>query len=119
MDYIIIQVSAKISLLLLYYWIFPDQKFRLQCKVAIGFVLTHGLAFALVVVFQCTPIAANWDLNLPKKCVDIGAVGMAGAAFSIFEDLVLLVMPMPQLNSLHVNFNKRVALMLMFSVGSL
>jgi hypothetical protein len=117
--YIAVQVSAKISILLLYHRLFPDRKFKLQCKLAMAFVAFHGLLFALLVVFQCAPISANWDLNVDKKCLNIGNVSIAGAALSIFEDLALMIMPLRQLNTLQVSLDKRISLMVMVSMGSL
>jgi hypothetical protein len=46
-------------------------------------------------------------------------VGYSGAIFSIVEDLLILVLPISELNTLSFGIKKRVSLMLMFSIGSL
>ncbi|CZR64379.1 uncharacterized protein PAC_14277 [Phialocephala subalpina] len=116
--YIIIQVSAKVSLLLWYHRIFRNEKFKRIVRICLGFVGLHGIVFIFVVLFQCIPVRSVWDRSVDGHCANLGAIGYAGAAFSIVEDLVILVLPIPQLNTLQLPLNKKVGLMLMFSVGS-
>nr|XP_036578530.1 uncharacterized protein CTRU02_11450 [Colletotrichum truncatum]KAF6785825.1 integral membrane protein [Colletotrichum truncatum] len=118
--YILIQVFAKISILLFFSRIFPARWFQLTVRYFIAFLLSHGLIFLLVIIFQCTPISSIWDRsNSNRKCLDVTAIGYAGAVFSIIEDLVILVLPIPELIKLQLNIRKKIALGLMFSLGSL
>lgn len=43
----------------------------------------------------------------------------AGAVLSIVEDLVLVALPIPELKKLNLSRKKRIALILMFAMGSL
>lgn len=73
----------------------------------------------MAILFQCHPVSLAWDKSVVGgKCIDVAAVEYAGAAMSILEDLVILVMPLPQLNMLNVDLGKHLGLMFMFSVGS-
>lgn len=118
--YILIQVFAKISILLFFSRIFPAKWFQLTVRYFIMFLLLHGLIFLLTIVFQCTPISSIWDRsNSDRKCLDVTAIGYAGAVFSIVEDLVVMVLPIPELYKLQLNIHKKIALGLMFSLGSL
>ncbi|OLN85391.1 hypothetical protein CCHL11_07980 [Colletotrichum chlorophyti] len=117
--YILIQVSAKISILLFFSRIFPARWFKLTVRYFIGFLLLHGLVFLLVIIFQCTPVSSTWDRSDPnRKCMDVTAIGYAGAVFSIIEDLVILALPIPELVKLQLNIRKKIALGFMFSLGS-
>ncbi|KUJ10782.1 uncharacterized protein LY89DRAFT_787162 [Mollisia scopiformis] len=116
--YIIIQVSAKASLLLLYHRIFPDERFKRIVQACMAFVGLHGVIFIIVILFQCLPLASIWNHAIEGHCANLQAIAYAGAAFSILEDLVILVLPLPQLNTLSLPLNKKLGLMLMFSVGS-
>ncbi|KAI8308507.1 hypothetical protein K4K61_002525 [Colletotrichum sp. SAR11_59] len=117
--YIFIQVFAKISILLFFSRIFPAKWFQLTVRYFIMFLLLHGLIFLLTIVFQCTPISSIWDRsNSNRKCLDVTAIGYAGAVFSIVEDLVILVLPIPELYKLQLNIRKKIALGFMFSLGS-
>ncbi|CZT52440.1 uncharacterized protein RSE6_13775 [Rhynchosporium secalis] len=117
--YAIIQNLAKFSILFLYLRIFPAQGFRLLVKISMIFMLCHTIAFTLSVIFQCTPIKAMWTSPIAGKCMDMHALVVAGAALSILEDLVIITLPVTQLMALHLSKKKRVALFLMFALGSL
>ncbi|KAF6833674.1 hypothetical protein CPLU01_05395 [Colletotrichum plurivorum] len=117
--YILVQVFAKVSILLFFSRIFPARWFQLTVRYFIGFLFLHGLIFLLVIIFQCTPISSIWDRSLAdRKCLDVTAIGYAGAVTSIIEDLVILVLPIPELVKLQLNIRKKIALGLMFSLGS-
>ncbi|KAF9872490.1 integral membrane protein [Colletotrichum karsti] len=117
--YILIQVFAKISILLFFSRIFPAKWFQLTVRYFIIFLFSHGFIFLLLIIFQCTPISSIWDRsNSVRKCMDVTAIGYAGAVFSIVEDLVILILPIPELYKLQLNIRKKIALGLMFSLGS-
>lgn len=117
--YILVQDFAKISILLLYHRVFARPWFKLTTKVFIAFIATHGFVFILVVIFQCIPIYSIWDRTITAKCVNLAAVGYAGAVLSIVEDLAILFLPVSELGTLNLGVRKTVSLMVMFSIGSL
>lgn len=119
MAYIMVQVFAKTSLLLLYHRIFTAPWFKMACKIGIAFLLTHGVAYIFVIIFQCKPIAFIWNKHLSGKCVNLANVGLSGAIFSIVEDVAILLLPLPECKNLQIGKRKKWALGLMFSVGSL
>ncbi|RKF64650.1 putative integral membrane protein [Erysiphe neolycopersici] len=116
--YIAVQVLAKISLLLVYQRIYPSSKFQRICTWGIAFVAMHGVAFTFTILFQCRPIESSWNPNINKKCLSAPAIGFAGAGFSIVEDLVIIILPLPQLLRLQVKTAQKIALIFMFSIGS-
>ncbi|KAG7416557.1 Satratoxin biosynthesis SC1 cluster protein 4 [Fusarium oxysporum f. sp. raphani] len=118
MLYVLIQVSAKGSLLAFYARVFTSRKFRLWTWITVGFLVGHGAIFLGLVIFQCRPIASIWDRNLEPKCINLPALGYAGAITSIVEDIVILILPIPELLKLQLNRGKKIALLLMFSIGS-
>lgn len=116
--YIGVQSMSKISLLLLFKRIYPSPRFRLCCEAGIIFVTLHCVAFTISIIFQCSPINSYWDHRIKRKCLNSTAIGYAGAVFSILEDFVILGMPIPQLLRLQVKTGQKIALILLFSVGS-
>ncbi|KAM5349710.1 hypothetical protein ACJ41O_006215 [Fusarium nematophilum] len=118
MLYVLIQVSAKGSLLAFYSRVFTSRKFQLWIWITVGFLVGHGVIFLGLVIFQCRPITSIWDRNLEPKCVNLPALGYAGAITSIVEDIVILILPIPELLKLQLNRGKKIALLLMFSIGS-
>jgi len=119
--YIGVQVFAKVSILILYLRLFTRRWFTLTCKLGIIFIVLHGISFIFAVAFQCTPVHAIWDpyLQHSKKCLNLPAIGISGAIFSIVEDVVILLLPVPEILRLHMSTNKKWGLLVMFAIGSL
>ncbi|KAH6971483.1 hypothetical protein BKA56DRAFT_557341 [Ilyonectria sp. MPI-CAGE-AT-0026] len=116
--YILIQVSAKGSLLAFYRRIFPNRRFQIAVWAGLAFLLGHGIVFLCLIIFQCRPIDSIWNRNLEGKCLNITAIVNSGAALSIVEDIAFLVMPIPELLKLQLGTRKRAALLFIFSIGS-
>ncbi|KAL5351513.1 hypothetical protein ACLOAV_003372 [Pseudogymnoascus australis] len=74
--------------------------------------------FVCVIVFQCMPVAHSWDQSVAGKCADQQAFVYAGAAVSIFEDIVIMFLPVYELNALTLSLKKRLVLVFMFALGS-
>jgi hypothetical protein len=117
--YILSKVLTKISLLVFFLRVFPQRWFRLATLITIAWVAVHGLVFLLLIGFQCTPIQSIWDTGLDRKCLNRTLIVYAGAGSSIFEDLVILVLPMPCVSALKIGPAKRFSMIVMFCVGSL
>ncbi|RSL72418.1 hypothetical protein CEP53_001122 [Fusarium sp. AF-6] len=116
--YILIQVSAKASLLAFYSRVFTSRGFRIAVWSAAAFLVGHGIIFLGLVIFQCTPISSIWNRSLENKCLNLTAIGYAGGVFSIVEDIVIFIMPIPELWKLQLGGRKKAALLFMFSIGS-
>ena len=117
--YVVAQPLAKISILLLFLRIFPDDRFRLVTKIAIALMVLQTIAFSISITLQCIPVSAVWDITRKGKCINSSAVVAAGAGFSIFEDLVIILLPVPQLKQLNFSMWRRLAVIAMFAMGSL
>ncbi|KAF6796956.1 integral membrane protein [Colletotrichum sojae] len=111
------RVAAKTSICCFYYRVFPVTHFLLAVKGALVFIIVHGAMFLFLVMFQCLPVQSIWDRSIEGKCLSITAIGYGGAALSIFEDIVLFIMPVPELLKLQLSTKKKWALVFMFGVG--
>ncbi|KAF6841850.1 integral membrane protein [Colletotrichum musicola] len=118
MFYTFMQVAAKTSICCFYYRVFTNTPFLLAVKGALVFILLHGAMFLFLVIFQCLPVQSIWDRSIEGKCLNITAIGYGGAAISIFEDIVLFIMPVPELLKLQLSRKKKWALVFMFGIGS-
>lgn len=119
MLYIFVLISAKSSICCFYSRVFTNNKrFRRVTTGVMVFLLTHGLMFFFLVTFQCLPIVAIWNRRIEGRCLDYAALGYGGAAVSIFEDLILFIIPIPELMKLQLCRKKKLALVFMFSVAS-
>jgi hypothetical protein len=88
-------------------------------QVALAWMTCHFLVYILAVALQCSPVAKVWEPQLPGKCLNLQNLGISGAAFSIFEDIAILLLPVYELSNLNLDFRKRVELIFMFALGSL
>lgn len=109
----------KVSIMLLFARIFQTPRWRLITQCAIVIFWLKIVAFLFPLVFQCRPMRAIWDPNVHGACLDISAIGFAGAGLSISEDLILFVIPIPTLWRLQLDRSKKLLLVALFSIGSL
>ncbi|TID06431.1 hypothetical protein CH35J_000700 [Colletotrichum higginsianum] len=117
--YILVQVFAKVAIVMLYLRVFTTPWFKWACWAFVAFMFGHGAIFSLLIVFQCIPVAAVWDRFLSSRCLNVNAVGWAGAVLSIIEDIVLMILPIPELMKLQITGRKRTGVGIMFSIASL
>lgn len=73
----------------------------------------------MVVSIQCVPVESVWDLTVHVRCTNSQAFVYAAAGFSIFEDFIIMILPVWELKDLSLNLKKKIALMFLFSLGSL
>jgi hypothetical protein len=117
--YVLIQNITKFSILFLYLRIFPTPHFRRMVKLSIGWMVCHTLVFLFAVVFQCLPISSLWNREIKAQCLSLNHLAWAGAAFSIFEDLAIILLPAWELKALSFSLGRRIGLAFMFALGSL
>lgn len=83
-------------------------------------LLLQGFVFLLLLTFQCLPVRADWDPFTPESsCLSIGASLEAGAALGIFEDVVILLLPIAEVSKLKMDWRHKAMLLLLFSIGAL
>jgi hypothetical protein len=73
----------------------------------------------MAIAFQCIPVNAVWDLDVKGRCIDSSAIIFTGAAVGIFEDIVIILLPVPELIGLSLTLRKRLGVIFLFSLGSL
>jgi hypothetical protein len=117
--YVMIQVCAKVAILVFYNRIFTSRWFKITVRIFIAFLVGHGLIYILLCALQCMPVRSIWDRNIERKCLDVNAMALSGAAFSIVEDIAILILPIPDLLKLQFGMKSKVSLLIMFSIGSL
>ena len=115
-----ILLLTKVAILIFYLRIFPRRWFQISAKLVLVFVVLSGVVILLLQIFQCLPVAFNWDKTISgAKCLDVNALTYTHAGITIAQDLLLLVLPLPELATLQLERNKKIGLILMFQVGAL
>ncbi|RHZ52698.1 hypothetical protein CDV55_103566 [Aspergillus turcosus] len=117
--YKVVITVNKISFLCLYLRIFIQPTFRRICYGGIAFLTAWGLAYILVTIFQCTPVAAFWDKTITHKtCVNSKAQWLSYAVINIVCDVLILAMPIYPVSKLHLARGKKIALAVIFGLGT-
>ncbi|RPB06159.1 hypothetical protein L873DRAFT_1839613 [Choiromyces venosus 120613-1] len=119
LEYLITLFFVKISILAFYRRLSPAQGFQTAIKVVAISVTIYTTAMVFVNALECPkdPTLA-WALTFPRGCNNLVSVYYAQAGFNIFSDIVILVLPLPSLLRLQVNKRKRMALIVVFGIGS-
>lgn len=60
----------------------------------------------------------SFDRSIPAKCLDFNAVAFSNGAIGILQDLIILVLPFPEVVHLTMITRKKIILILMFLLGS-
>ena len=110
---------TKASILLLFLRIFPDRHFRLVTKICLGWVVCTGAALTLAIALQCIPPSAIWDTNVRGKCINSRGLVYAAAVLSIFEDIVIVLLPARELIILNMSLRRKLSVIFVFTFGSL
>lgn len=74
-----------------------------------------------MVIFQCKPIAFAWegwkDSTVPHQCVDVNILAYSAGAMNLMQDITILILPMPLIMRLNMNWRKKAGIVFMFSLG--
>lgn len=101
----------------MYLRLFPH--LRIHLYVVAGFVLSWGIAFIFVCLFQCTPMAKLWEPELAGKCLDPRPIFVANAVLNFLSDMALLCMPITQIARLQMKTAVKLSVCSMFLIGGL
>jgi hypothetical protein len=107
------------SVLLLYIRIFSIRKFRVVSQIVLGVVVAWTVAFFFATLFQCYPITAFVEPFYGKKCIDTIAFWYAGGITDIVLDFIILILPIPMVLGLQLPLKQKLAVLLLFLLGSL
>ncbi|KAF2088462.1 hypothetical protein K490DRAFT_2949, partial [Saccharata proteae CBS 121410] len=115
--YVINLVLTKISILYMYYRLFPLRAMKRWSWAIGGFCIAWVITIVFVFIFLCVPIQKMWYTTLPGHCVNQVGTWCANAASTILTDCAILVLPMPHVWRLQVDKTQRVLLVIMFALG--
>ncbi|KAL2801886.1 hypothetical protein BJX63DRAFT_438392 [Aspergillus granulosus] len=120
--YILSISSYKMVFLYLYRRIFENNvPFRRTLDCLIGVTTVYFLVFSFLVVFHCLPISyawTQWSGETEGTCLDFNAVAKASAGINILLDLLIMLLPLPQISRLHMGRNRKVVVLAMFLTGA-
>lgn len=110
---------TKTALLLMYYRIFHLPYFKKAAWIVGAFVWAWVVTITFIFVFICVPVQKLWYPQLPGHCINQVGTWIANAASTILTDLVILLMPLPQIWGLQLRKTEKIGLTLAFCLGFL
>lgn len=89
---------AKASIVCFYRRIFRGKRFSTISLILLILIALWGIAFFFGQLFDCSPIAANWDVFgklTDSKCINPLPMYYSVAILDMFIDLLILAVPQP------------------------
>ncbi|KAF2799237.1 hypothetical protein K505DRAFT_266182 [Melanomma pulvis-pyrius CBS 109.77] len=118
--YGLLMALEKTAILLLYLRLFQIHRWvRLTTYALITFIWMWGIIESLVAIFQCKPVAFQWNKNLEGTCIDQIAYYRYVRVPNVVHDIVMLVLPMPVVWKMQIAVRQKLALICIFSLGSI
>lgn len=110
---------AKFSILFLYRKLSQLKWFNICVYTLMSIVISYSISIIFALIFPCRPIAANWDISITDfKCIDKAGIYLATAAANVATDMLILTLPIPMVLRLQMPRAQKIALMIVFAVGS-
>ncbi|KAH7178966.1 uncharacterized protein B0J16DRAFT_346139 [Fusarium flagelliforme] len=113
--------TIKICVLSFYLRIFPGNTTRMIIWSTIGVSVICMIIFDILAIAQCRPISyfwQGWDGLHEGQCIGVNPLAWAIAAIGIILDLWMLGIPLSEVLFLQMNWRRKVAVSLMFIVGT-
>ena len=104
---------SKCAILLLYLRVFTTGNKAFAASVyVIGFVvIATGVANTFVAIFQCTPVAYEWDKSVQDgRCIDVVAFARYMTIANVVTGAIMLIMPLPLAWKLNLEISAKLAL---------
>lgn len=111
---------SKCAILLLYVRVFTTSNRTFTAGVYLmGFiVIATGIANTFVAIFQCSPIAYEWNKTIQGgKCIDEVAFARYMSIPNVVTGAIMLIMPLPLSWKLNLTVSARIALTATFLHG--
>lgn len=116
--YVLVLGLIKVSLILFYLEIFKTRRFVISAYVLLGYIILNSLIIFLMTLFMCRPINSFWSRDIKGTCMDQQSLGYANSASAIFQDLMLLILPLVFIRNLQMKRYRKLAVGLMFAIGT-
>lgn len=125
MVYSAVCCAAKVSILFFYRRVFMASHADLSLRIGIylGFFLTlsYPIIICVTMATACKPASYFWNQfgGASGTCIDTDTFFLALGIINMLNDIVVLLIPFPQIAKLQMNRRKKVAISGILAVGSL
>lgn len=121
--YLVDLAAVKFSILFFYRAISSTRMYRLAVYTVMFLVGAFTISMVFVNAFECKKPSDAWSTEIllqgAGSCTDLHHIYYGQAGFNIASDLAILILPMPVVWNLQMKQQKRLAVIGIFSVGSI
>ena len=118
--YVVGTALVKFSFLYLYQRLFgSNHRFRQVLWACGAFVAAYSLVEVIVLIFQCRPVNALWDMHVKGTCVNLALGGVIIGIINVIMDFVTLVLPVRMVWTLRMKKKWKFQLIGIFLLGGL
>ncbi|KAI9790487.1 MAG: hypothetical protein M1833_001926 [Piccolia ochrophora] len=119
LTHLTVMFVTKASILLFYRRIFTlhDRWFAWGYYLAHGYNLCVFLSSFLSTLFQCQPMAFNWNKTLSGSCIDFHTFAIASSVLNLLADIFILTLPLGPVRKLHAARRQKLAIAGIFLLG--
>ncbi|CAI6337187.1 unnamed protein product [Periconia digitata] len=111
-------ISAIKLSILGFYWRLFSLKARVVIYITLGMVLAWWIAIMALCIWNCSPIAAAWDITITDaKCIATRSIYLGGSVPNVLLDAWIVLIPLPYVWKLHAPLGQRLLLAGMFALG--
>lgn len=110
---------TKLSVLLMYYRVFHVPHFKRLVVAVACLVFVWVITATFLFIFICVPTQKLWKPELPGHCISEMGVWVANGSSTILSDVVILLLPIPQIWKLNTVRSEKIGLTLVFGLGFL
>ena len=119
---------VKIAILIQYLRLFEQQKFARKLTWGmLACTSIWGVSYICLALFSCSPIAKNWNIYLPGKCIGWGTKDpdhffpswIAHNVTNLTLDVMILCLPVPFFKQLKKHGKTRTGLISLFIMGAM
>lgn len=72
-------------------------------------VISWCVALELVIILQCQPLSAFWNVSVKGSCLDFRKLNMASAIGHTITTMIVILLPQPLIWKLNMSLAKKVA----------
>lgn len=114
-------MMIKFSILLFYVRLFGTApSFVLLVRIFMVIIFCWQVSITLETFLLCRPLAYNWDTTVPGGvCGDRNAAYIIAGSLNVGTDLLVMLLPMPNIWKLQMPMSQRFGLVGIFGIGVL
>lgn len=85
--------------------------------IVIAIQCVWGVVCIVLLNMQCVPHNAIWEFYVPSKCYNLPKVMLSSASVQVITDFAIVLLPQKIIWGLHMNWQKKLGVSVIFGVG--